>query len=151
MAGLKQQFERRLFNMTNVGTDEQVAGIFIKPFADKTKWNKAVALINNIDCSKDALDNKGSTKDSDSHLLHKCTSHMCMAAPLLTIRTSKNTNNMTGLLRQLRTPGPSRGRLIAIGFLLGFVVILTASLDRTDMLHAVVMLLKSRRSKMLPR
>ena len=66
--------ERGLFNMINVGTDEQVADIFQKPFADKSKWNKALALINHVDCSQSTVANdrnKGSTKDSDSHLLHK--------------------------------------------------------------------------------
>ena len=77
---LKQQFERGLFNMINVDTDEQVADIFTKPFSDKTKWNRALALINHIDCSKDALDYKSSTKDSDSHLLHKPHVHGSPAA-----------------------------------------------------------------------
>ena len=66
--------------MINVGTDEQVADIFTKPFAGKTKWNKGLALINHVDCSKDALDNKDSTKDSDSHLLHKPHVHGSPAA-----------------------------------------------------------------------
>ena len=39
-SGLKQQFERGLFNMIKVGTDEQVADIFAKPFADKTSGAK---------------------------------------------------------------------------------------------------------------
>ena len=77
---LKQQFERGLFSMINVGTDEQVADIFTKPFADKTKWHKALALINHVDCSKPALDSKGSPKDSDSHLLHKPHVHSSPAA-----------------------------------------------------------------------
>ena len=45
---LKQQFERKLFNMINVGTKEQVADIFTKPFADKSKWDHAMKLINHV-------------------------------------------------------------------------------------------------------
>ena len=77
---LKQQFERGLFNMINVGTHEQVADIFTKPFADKIKWHKVLALINHVDCSKQALDSKGGTKASDSHLLHKPHVHGSPAA-----------------------------------------------------------------------
>ena len=77
---LKQQLERGLFNMINVGTDEQVADIFTKPFADKTKWQKALALINHVDCSKQPLRNNVATKDSDSHLLHKPHVHGSPAA-----------------------------------------------------------------------
>ena len=77
---LKQQFERGLFNMINVGTDEQVADIFTKPFADKTKWRKALALINHVDCSKQPFRNDVATKDSGSHLLHKPHVHGSPAA-----------------------------------------------------------------------
>ena len=45
---LKQQFEGKLFNMINVGTKEQVADIFTKPFADKSKWDHAMKLINHV-------------------------------------------------------------------------------------------------------
>ena len=51
---LKQRFEGGLFNVINVGADEQLADIFTKPFAD-TKWNKALALINHVDCSQSTL------------------------------------------------------------------------------------------------
>ena len=45
---LKQQFERKLFNMINVGTKEQVADIFTKCYADKSKWEHAMKLINHV-------------------------------------------------------------------------------------------------------
>ena len=35
---LKQQFEAEHFDTVNVDTLEQVADIFTKPFAEKTKW-----------------------------------------------------------------------------------------------------------------
>ena len=66
--------------MINVGTDGQVADIFTKPFADKTKWHKALALINHVDCSKQTLHNDVATKDSDSRLLHKPHVHGSPAA-----------------------------------------------------------------------
>ena len=97
---LKQQFERGVFNVINVGTDEPVADMFTKPFADKTQWNKALALINRADCSKKA---RPESRPTDCNRI-----------------------------------------------LVGFVLIPTASLDSTDMHHAVVMLLESRRNKMLP-
>ena len=45
---LKQQFEHKLFNMINVRTKEQVADTFTKPFADKSKWDHAMKLINHV-------------------------------------------------------------------------------------------------------
>ena len=65
---LKQQFERKLFNMINVGTKEQVADIFTKPFADKSKWDHAMKLINHV-----RVDTKLKTggKDSDAHVVSK--------------------------------------------------------------------------------
>ena len=56
--------------MVNVDTLEQVADIFTKPFAEKTKWLHALRLINHNLCSDVAQ--KGG-KDSDSHLVPKPT------------------------------------------------------------------------------
>ena len=39
---LKQQFERKFFNLVNARTTEQVADIFTKPFAERTKWLHAL-------------------------------------------------------------------------------------------------------------
>ena len=63
---LKQQFKRKLFNMINVGTKEQVADIFTKPFADKPKWEHALKLINHV-----RVTGKSQTggKDSDAHVV----------------------------------------------------------------------------------
>ena len=67
-AWLRQQFERGLFNMINVDTKEQVADIFTKPFADRTKWLHALRLINH-----NLTGDQGGkpAKDSDSHLLSR--------------------------------------------------------------------------------
>ena len=67
---LKQQFEAEHFDMVNVDTLEQVADIFTKPFAEKTKWLHALRLINHNLCS-DVAQNGG--QDSDSHLVAKPT------------------------------------------------------------------------------
>eukprot|EP00439_Symbiodinium_sp_Y106_P009882 s13037_g1.t1 len=67
---LKQQFEAEHFDMVNVDTLEQVADIFTKPFAEKTKWLHALRLINHNLCS-DVAQKVG--KDSDSHLVAKPT------------------------------------------------------------------------------
>eukprot|EP00439_Symbiodinium_sp_Y106_P076373 s1894_g15.t1 len=67
---LKQQFEAEHFDMANVDTLEQVADIFTKPFAEKTKWLHALRLINHNLCTDVAQ--KGG-KDSDSHLVAKPT------------------------------------------------------------------------------
>eukprot|EP00439_Symbiodinium_sp_Y106_P061891 s1696_g9.t1 len=68
---LKQQFEAEHFDdMVNVDTLEQVADIFTKPFAEKTKWLHALRLINHNLCS-DVAQKWG--KDSDSHLVAKPT------------------------------------------------------------------------------
>ena len=67
---LKQQFEAEHFDMINVDTLEQVADIFTKPFAEKTKWLHSLRLINHNLCSDVAQ--KGG-KDSDSHLVAKPT------------------------------------------------------------------------------
>ena len=56
--------------MVNVDTLEQVADIFTKPFAEKTKWLHALRLINHNLCTDVAQ--KGG-KDSDSHLVAKPT------------------------------------------------------------------------------
>ena len=56
--------------MANVDTLEQVADIFTKPFAEKTKWLHALRLINHNMCTDVAQ--KGG-KDSDSHLVAKPT------------------------------------------------------------------------------
>ena len=72
--------------MRHTDRTQQVANIFTKPFADKTKWNKALALINHVDCSQSTLagdedTTKGqATKGSDSHLLHKPHVHGSPAA-----------------------------------------------------------------------
>ena len=65
---LKQQFERKLFNMFNVGTKEQVADIFTKPFADKSTWEHAMKLINHV-----RVTGKPQTggKDSNAHVVSK--------------------------------------------------------------------------------
>ena len=67
---LKQQFEAEHFDMVNVDTLEQVADIFTKHFAEKTKWLHALRLINHNLCS--GVAQKGG-KDSDSHLVAKPT------------------------------------------------------------------------------
>ena len=60
--------------MINVDALEQVADIFTKPFAEKTKWLHALRLINRNHCP-DIVPKKG--KDSESHLVAKPT----MTAP----------------------------------------------------------------------
>ena len=72
---LKQQFERKLFNMINVGTKEQVADIFTKPFADKSKWEHAMKLINHVRVETKL---KPAGKDSDAHVVSK--PHLTAAA-----------------------------------------------------------------------
>ena len=67
---LKQQFEAEHFDMVNVDTLEQVADIFTKPFAEKTKWLHALRLINH-NLRNDVAQKGG--KDSDSHLVAKPT------------------------------------------------------------------------------
>ena len=47
-AWLKQQFEREFFDLINVDTSEQVADIFTKPFADRSKWEHALGLIAHV-------------------------------------------------------------------------------------------------------
>ena len=63
---LKQQFERKLFNMINVRTKEQVADILMKPFADKSKWEHAMKLINH---ERVAHKLQTGGKDSDAHVM----------------------------------------------------------------------------------
>ena len=53
--------------MINVGTKEQVADIFTKPFADKSKWDHAMKLINHVRVNK----LKTGGKDSDEHVVSK--------------------------------------------------------------------------------
>ena len=67
---LKQQFERGFFNMINVATLEQVADIFTKPFAEKSKWYHALKLINHLDVPKPPW-RKKKGKDSDAHIVAK--------------------------------------------------------------------------------
>ena len=66
---LKQQFEQKFFNLVNADTSEQVADIFTKPFAGRTKWQHALRLINLVLCPNQKKTSKG--KDSDSHLVAK--------------------------------------------------------------------------------
>ena len=66
---LKQQFERKFFNLVNADTSEQVADIFTKAFAERTKWLHALRLINHVLCPDQNKSPKG--KDSDSHLVAK--------------------------------------------------------------------------------
>ena len=114
---LKQQFERGLFNMINVSTDEQVADIFAKPFADKTKWDKALALINHADCSKQTLDSKGGTKDSDSHLLHKPHVHGSPATYDLQQQTHQQHDRPSAAAANARhEPRPTDGNRILVEF-----------------------------------
>ena len=72
---LEQQFERKLFNMINVGTKEQGADIFTKPFADKSKWDHAMKLINHVRVETKL---KPGGKDSDAHVVSK--PHLTTAA-----------------------------------------------------------------------
>ena len=65
---MKQQFERKLFNMINVGTKGQVADIFTKPFADKSKWEHALKLINH---GRVTGEPQAGGKDSDAHVVSK--------------------------------------------------------------------------------
>ena len=44
-AWLKQQFANGHFKLLNVGTEEQVADVFTKPFTDRGKWKHALKLI----------------------------------------------------------------------------------------------------------
>ena len=78
---LKQQFERKLFNMINVGTKEQVADI-TKPFADKSKWDHAMKLINHVRVDTKL---KSGGKDSDAHVVSK--PHLTAIASILTSRS----------------------------------------------------------------
>ena len=78
---LKQHFKRKLFNMINVGTKEQVADILMKPFADKSKREQAMKLINH-DRVADKLQTGG--KDSDAHVVSE--PHLTAAASTLTSR-----------------------------------------------------------------
>ena len=113
---LKQQFERGLFNMINVGTDEQVADIFTKPFADKTKWQKALALIS---ITLIAASNLFATTLPLRIPTATCfTSHMFMAVRQLTTFSSRHTHSVTGHLRQLRphTPRPTDCNRILVEF-----------------------------------
>ena len=79
---LKQQFERKLFNMINVGTKEQVADIFTKPFADKSKWDHAMKLINHIRVD---IKLQSGGKDSDAHVVSK--PHLTAIASIPTSRS----------------------------------------------------------------
>ena len=79
---LKQQFERKLFNMMKVGTKEQVADIFIQPFADKSKWEHAMKLINHV---RVEMKLKPGGKDSDAHVVSK--PHLTAAASTPTSRS----------------------------------------------------------------
>ena len=114
---LKQQFERGLFNMINVGTDEQVVDIFAKPFADKTKWQKALALINHVDCRKQPLHNDVAAKDSDSHLLHKPHVHGSPAAHNVQQQThSQHDRPSAAAANARRTPRPTDCNRILVEF-----------------------------------
>ena len=90
---LKQQFERKLFNMINVGTKEKVADIFTKPFADESKWEHAMKLINHV-----RVTSKPQTvgKDSDAHVVSK--PHLTAAA---STSTSRPSGQAEGLAAQL--------------------------------------------------
>ena len=113
----QQQFERGLFNMINVGTDEQVADIFTKPFADKTKWHKALALINHVDCSKQTLRSNIATKDSDSHLLHKPHVHTSPAAHNIQQQTHSEHDRPPAAAANARhTPRPTDCNRILVEF-----------------------------------
>ena len=96
---LKQQFERGLFIVINVGTDEQVADIFIftRPFADKTKWNKARLLSSTtLIAARAHLQVTTAKVRLRIPAATCCADRMFMDVPLRAIRTSNNTNNMTG-------------------------------------------------------
>ena len=75
--------------MINVGTEEQVAEIFTKPFADKSKWEHASKLINHA-----RVTGKPQTggKDSDAHVVSK---------PHLTAAASTPTSRPTGQAQDL--------------------------------------------------
>ena len=146
---LKQQFERGLFNMINAGTDEQVTDIFTKPFADKIKWNQAPALINHVDCSRNALasdKSKGSTKDSDSHLLHKPHVH---GSPATCASNQQQHQQHDRPLAAAANARPEPRPTDCNRILVGFYCDPDSKLGQNRQHHAVVTLLESRRSKML--
>ena len=98
-------------------TDEQVADIFTKPFADKTKWHKALALINHDDCSKQFLCNNAATKDSDSHLLHKPHVHGSPAAHNVQQQTHSQHDRPSAAAANARhTPRPTDCNRILVEF-----------------------------------
>ena len=68
--------------MINVGTKEQVADIFTKPFADKSKWEHAIKLINHVRVETKL---KTGGKDSDAHVESK--PHLTAAATTPTSRS----------------------------------------------------------------
>ena len=68
--------------MINVGTKEQVADIFTKPFADKSKWEHAIKLINHVQVETKL---KTGGKDSDAHVVSK--PHLTAAATTPTSRS----------------------------------------------------------------
>ena len=92
---LKQQFERKLFNMINVGTKEQVADIFTKPFADKSKWDHAMKLINHVRVDTKL---KPGGKDSDEHVVSK--PHLTAVASTPTSRSVDQTEDLATHLIQ---------------------------------------------------
>ena len=92
---LKQQFERKLFNRINVGTKEQVADIFTKPFADKSKWEHAMKLINHVRVETKL---KPGGKDSDAHVVSK--PHLTAAASTPTRRSTDQAEDLATRLIQ---------------------------------------------------
>ena len=90
---MKQQFERKLFNMINVGTKEQVADISTKPFADKSKWEHAIKLINHVRVESEL---KTGGKDSDAHVVSK--PHLTAAAATPTSRSVDQAEDLASRL-----------------------------------------------------
>ena len=86
---LKQQFERKLFNMIHVGTRERVADIFTKPFADKSNWEHATKLINHVRVANKL---QAAGKDSDAHVASK--PHRTAAATTPTSRSSDQAEDL---------------------------------------------------------
>ena len=61
---MKQQFEEEQFDLNNVGTDWQTAGILTKPFTSPTKWEHALRLMS---IGKSWItDNKNEVRQVDS-------------------------------------------------------------------------------------
>ena len=67
-----------LFNMINVGTKEQAADIFTKPFADKSQWEHAIKLVNHVRVENKLKTGGKDSADSDAHVVSK--PHLTAAA-----------------------------------------------------------------------